>query len=69
MGGTSPKLAGRRWADEGLESVRNAVKAPEPKGWFLSGYVAAQHRENAEGDETAREEAAECYVLAAAPEQ
>jgi len=37
MGGTSPKLAGRRWADESLESVRNAGKAPEPKGWFLSG--------------------------------
>jgi len=59
MGGTSPNVAGRCWADEGLESVRNAEKAPEPKGWFLLGTrVAAHHRENAEGEETAREEAA-----------
>lgn len=31
-GGTSPNVAGRCWAEQGLESVRNAGKATEPKG-------------------------------------
>jgi hypothetical protein len=38
--------------DEGLESVKNAEKAPELGRVVLSeGYVAAQHRQYAEGDE------------------
>jgi len=53
--GPARDKAGRRRADQNLESARNAEEVPQPRVWKPREYVAAHLREDAEGEETAGE--------------